>query len=81
MEQPLANRDLTPTHTHTPSFSRHHDLFPVLSQDSDGASRMPPDTGDSLASDPVGHTKITTSERGQGAASTAVCLPLSQVFL
>lgn len=76
MEQSLAKRDLTPTHTHTPSFSGHHDLFPVLSQGSDGASRMPPETGDSLASDPVGRTKIITSEPRKGSARHG-CLDVS----
>lgn len=75
MERPLANRDLTLTYTHISSFSGHHILFTWLSQGSDGASRMPPETGDSLASDPVGHTKITR-EPGRGSARPS-CLHVS----
>lgn len=37
---------------------------------------MPPETGDSLASDPVGHTKITTSEPSGGSARHG-CLRVS----
>lgn len=52
-------------------------MFPVLSQGSDGASGMPPETGDSLASDPVGHTEITCEPRRRSARH--ICINVSPV--